>query len=376
MQNIGAQQERVHELDSIRGIASFCVVIWHCYNSLTLDMRAQLAWFTETPLRFLLNGDAAVIVFFVLSGYVLALPYLKPDSPKYWQFCVRRLCRIYIPFAVAILGAALIYALTDRQPIPGEITLGEEIWPNALWDPRAFDPALLWKHFVMLGTMDGVMLNGPSWTLAHELRISLIFPLLIYVCMNSRLGAAAAILLLAATQVLVLTIGDFDRYPSSAVHVWQTWLVTANFVPCFMLGILLARHRQLLQAWVARRTDGQAACLWLAILMAFSVFPNYQLKQVLCMAAAGLLIVMVPVSPTARTLLRRPVLLWLGNISYSLYLVNTPILFGILFTMHPYAPLPVLMLGATLVSLGVATLMRRWVEAPAIIWGRRLTRQT
>lgn len=366
--SLAPPHERFLALDAIRGIASLCVVVWHCYNALTNDMRAQLGWFTTTPLRIFLNGDAAVIVFFVLSGYVLSLPYLSGQPPRYGHFCVRRFCRIYLPFAVAILAAALIYSATDRSPIPGEA-----IWLNALWLPGSLGLDVLVRHLLMVGTVDAVMLDGSTWTLVHELRISLIFPLLVLLCRDTRLGVVSGMAIFFFAQAFVAATGSIEGMPSGMTHGWQTWLVTADFIPCFIVGILLAKHRQELRDKCARLSDWQAASLWVLIIMAFTVFPDYFLKQIIVTGGAALLIVKVMASATARAFLHTSLLQWLGRISYSLYLINAPILFGTLFTFHLHAPLLLLLLVSITVSLGVATLMHRWIELPAIALGKRLT---
>lgn len=368
---LASRHERFVALDAIRGIASLCVVVWHCYNALTNDMRAQLGWFTTTPLRLFLNGDAAVIVFFVLSGYVLSLPYLSGQPPRYWHYCVRRFCRIYLPFAATILAAALIFCATERNPIPGEA-----IWPNALWLPGSLDLDVVVRHLLMVGTVDATMLDGPTWTLAHELRISLIFPLLVKLCRDTKLGIISGVAIFFVSQAFVAATGSIEGMPSGMVHPWQTWLVTADFIPCFIVGILLAKHRQELREKCARLYDWQAAGLWVLIVIAFTIFPDYFLKQIIVTGGAALLIVKVMSSATARAFLHTSWLQWLGRISYSLYLINAPILFGTLFAFHHYASLPLLLPFSIAVSLGVATLMHRWIELPAIALGKRLTQRS
>jgi hypothetical protein len=41
-------------------------------------------------------------LFFVLSGFVLSLPVTQFEQPAFWQFLVKRFCRIYLPFAVTL----------------------------------------------------------------------------------------------------------------------------------------------------------------------------------------------------------------------------------------------------------------------------------
>ncbi len=53
----------------------------------------------------LVAGHEAVILFFLLSGFVLTIPYLLPDPPGYLRFLTRRVIRIYVPYLAALMQA-------------------------------------------------------------------------------------------------------------------------------------------------------------------------------------------------------------------------------------------------------------------------------
>ena len=58
---------RLHQLDSLRGIAAFCVFLSHYFLAFGIDMRSSWV-FRFTPVGTLINGRAAVMFFFVLSA--------------------------------------------------------------------------------------------------------------------------------------------------------------------------------------------------------------------------------------------------------------------------------------------------------------------
>ncbi len=70
----------------------------------------------RTPLRLLIAGHQAVILFFLLSGFVLTLPYKKKTGLGYGPFLVKRVCRIYLPY----LGALALAILCDLS-FPGHV---------------------------------------------------------------------------------------------------------------------------------------------------------------------------------------------------------------------------------------------------------------
>ena len=94
---------RYPELDALRGIAALVVVIFHylvMWHSATLfDTRLG------SLLYPLVAGHEAVILFFLLSGFVLALPLLAGDQMPYSRFALRRVLRIYGPYLMALLLA-------------------------------------------------------------------------------------------------------------------------------------------------------------------------------------------------------------------------------------------------------------------------------
>lgn len=99
---------RIDSLNSLRGLAALIVLLHHCYYMLDGSKTGELSIVRLSPLRLFIAGHAAVIVFFLLSGFVLALPY-RSEQPNALCFIIRRACRIYIPFASAIfLSAAVV----------------------------------------------------------------------------------------------------------------------------------------------------------------------------------------------------------------------------------------------------------------------------
>ena len=187
---------RLASLDALRGIAACVVVLGHCYMIIPEQPRAQFEGLFWSPLRPFRNADAAVIIFFVLSGYVLAIPYLRGTQLSYPSYVIRRVCRIYIPFAASIVFALLLYSFASRQQVAGASE-----WFNTLWPSVQPGFSVLVNHLLMLGTGPDMALNPPMWTLVYEMRISLLFPLLIILCRDTRIAVVAApVLLVAATR--------------------------------------------------------------------------------------------------------------------------------------------------------------------------------
>jgi len=92
-------------------------------------------------LRLFIAGHGSVLVFFVLSGFVLALPFASGHKLRLGDFLVRRFCRICPPFAASIMIAAALHALVGN----GSVAV-LSAWFNESWKDD-ISVALLVNHF-------------------------------------------------------------------------------------------------------------------------------------------------------------------------------------------------------------------------------------
>ena len=132
MTSLPAHSQRLDYLDSIRGVAAIAVVAFHYLSE--YEPPFSISWLAATPLRAAWDGPAAVQLFFVLSGFVLALRYFR-DGPvinvpslHLGGFLAARFCRIWLPYAVVLavsLAAWAMIALPASEVRPGSFA---ELW--------------------------------------------------------------------------------------------------------------------------------------------------------------------------------------------------------------------------------------------------------
>jgi peptidoglycan/LPS O-acetylase OafA/YrhL len=125
-----SEPRRYYELDSLRGLAALTVVFLH-FSRICSPRVVHI--FNYTPLRLLVAGRAAVILFFLLSGLVLTLPYKKNGRLDYGPFLLKRVCRLYVPY----LGAqalARAFEPTKVSPQSPSTTLEPSNWPIQIND--------------------------------------------------------------------------------------------------------------------------------------------------------------------------------------------------------------------------------------------------
>lgn len=319
-------------------------------------------WLYATPLGSLVAGPQMVLLFFVLSGMVLSLPRLSGRKLAYGRYVLVRAGRLY-PAAWAVAAVSGLCLLI----LPMSVRAGLPWWLSVtLQRPFGIGGSL---HFATLITaFDPSQLDGPMWSLEQEVRVSLLLPLLVLVvrrCHWTVVMAIASGLIIEATAAV--PVGTY------------LWAWTPAVVGCFLLGALIARHREVLvSAWSGIPAVGRALLL-LGVLVSFWIpmrgpggaVPSYLLTLIPVLGAC-VLIVGAQVG-SARQCLHRPLIQWLGRISYSLYLLHVVVL-RVLVVVNPLRlPLMVLAPIGIAVTLALATLMQRAVEAPALAFVRSLS---
>jgi len=319
----------------------------------------------QTLLIPLYSGHQAVMLFFLLSGFVLSLPYERGKGQAYGVFLVRRVTRIYGPYlgalALAVAGALVWHGDAQHGP-----------WLQPTW---ATVPGwgLIAHHVEFLGFYNVYALDPPFWSLVYEMRISLFFPALWL--LSRKLGTAGSgglAALFTAIAVILVTHFPAGIYPSIAF--------TLHYAGFFVVGIKLAKHHRKLLPQTRKMRMGLFGVSGLFYfygmvigyrlgLKNFAPAPQLMLSEWIVLGGAVGLILTAVSSPRLFHL-RFP--LFAGRISYSLYLVHFTILLALTFAfpaLSRWIQLPIF-LG---LSFGIATLFCIYVEEPVTRWGRSLT---
>lgn len=346
-------QGRITGLDGLRGVAALVVLLYHA----SLVARPWLdpaAWttLTETPLKLLLAGTESVLIFFVLSGIVVALPALRGgfDWARYYP---ARLLRLYVPVAAALLFAAALIVLLprDRSQMP------EGSWMRDAQASSVSPGALLSEASLMRPSYD---IDNVLWSLRWEVFFSLLLPVFVWVALRSRRHSAAV----AAGAALVIVIG---RLTGNEALV---------YLPVFLLGTVIAVHLDDLRALAARprvrpflpilfaAACGLLIASWLARPITTRGGSADHVLWGLSAVGAALIVVLAIVWPRAARVLDTAPAQWLGRVSFSLYLIHAPILGTLGYALGPDRWWLACLLGIPL-SLLLAPVFHRLVERPS-----------
>ncbi|WP_419898005.1 acyltransferase family protein [Roseomonas sp. USHLN139] len=357
-----ASPSRLVELDSLRGIAALIVVLHHAW--LTLDGTPPwLDWaLTETPLRPIAMGRQAVIFFFVLSGFVLTRALLRQEarspgsvlSPLGWgHYAAQRAIRLGLPVLAAVLFSAALQSLTWQGLLP----LGQpHILRGASWStPWTWSDIA--SQALLLRYGDGFQLNPVLWSLVHEWRIALLLPFALLLRRRPELLLAIALLGAAIARLAGMPEGQVSLGGSLA----ETFAASAGFLPAFAAGAALALRP------LPRLDRIQAIAAGAAIAVMAMVAHDYGV-----IAGSVLLILLAQRGGRFATALRHPALLWLGKVSFSLYLIHLPVLLALTHALFGQASPEAIAALAVGISLPVAAAAHALVEKPAHRLARRL----
>ncbi|OYW75816.1 MAG: hypothetical protein B7Z37_11530 [Verrucomicrobia bacterium 12-59-8] len=346
--------ERIIALDALRVIAAFIVLAQH------FRLVFELHW-PEWLRKGVFDSKAAVMLFFVLSGYVLALSLggKAPSFAAYVKFGVRRVFRLYpVYWAALLLALAVLWSV--QQHGAGQVT-GLPAW---FLDGKGLQVKqwLLQSTLVAPGMKSDFALPT-VWTLMTEAKVSMVFPLLAWVILRSPGWLAGAVV-----AALVLGSAWLDQ------HV----VGTAAFFGMFALGTLLCR----VPSAVWERLN--QAAWWGLVLLGFGLYaaiswryvmPSIWLGYYLCGLGSLIFIAGTVHWSQMRSLLTRLQHLLRVDLSYSIYILHYPVLValkkfgGPMLLSSPYLAF-ILAVGLT-VTLGL--LLHFTIEKPAIDLGRMLT---
>jgi peptidoglycan/LPS O-acetylase OafA/YrhL len=373
---------RLVALDSLRGLAAVSVVFHHflltlpaiysaivpIYNRTPPGQPTPLWPLIFTPLHGIWSGTEAVIFFFVLSGFVLSIPFYD-RPPTYRAFAIKRVCRIYLPYLTAVIAAIVMWRILSKHGIPGLSP-----WFNSVWT-TPMSPQLLIGHLTLVGIFPNGVYDPVLWSLVYEMRISLIFPIIAVVA--TRLDWRAVLILAIACSLGGPSLGSSDL------------IRTLEYVPMFFVGAVLAKHRYAIAQLWSRAAQSVKFGILVSALLAYTYvwwfFPYVGglhpiigrtharvLDDWMITIGAALMIGIAVGSTTAARILGNSVLVWLGRISFSVYLFHAVVYFSLVYVLLGKVPLWLiwpLSLAATLI---VATFIYETVETRSISLGHRL----
>lgn len=329
-----AHTKRLLQIDALRGLAALAVVGFH----LTTRFAEVYGSGKSASLSFPL-GYYGVNLFFMISGFVIFMTLER--TQRSMDFVVSRFSRLFPAYWVSV---ALTFGITHALGLPGR--------------EAGLSQAVL--NLLMFHSLLGVpSIEGVYWTLVVEL--------LFYVWM---FGLFRVRQLANVHHWMIGLVGlrllDFGTQKLLGLSIpWTIYeLLNLKFIPWFALGVAIYALTQ--------HQAGQARSRPAMLSMAVSLVSLLVTDSVFVSLLAVALCALLSAAATGRLrMLSWGPLVWLGSISYPLYLLHEYIGWSVMLALLRHG---VGLDVAALVALGVGLLLAhgvsRGVELPALRWIR------
>ena len=388
---------RIGYLESIRGLAAVQVILLHFFAAFApnlvfaLPAGAAIAGYIHlSPLYFLYDGYSAVYIFFALSGYVLTRSFeqhlARPSSQV-----LARIVRLGLPAVAATLVAAAVMLMFGRPNLAAG-DLSGSVWFAAQWQVELSILSVLKDGFVnalFLGYsgLPGVAFlapwqqpveqsfAAPLWTLSIEFYGSIIVLALCGCARRSRALWWPAVLLGAIFTIRSAYICFFVGHVLASFDRAEKPAPESKLLPvfCIIFGVFLC---VLAEIWQPQ---------WLRSLCAdptYFLFPGQFAPMQQKTFGAVLVLVGIIDLRAARDFLSRPWLVARSKLSFPLYLVHWPILFGpaaaLFLYLNGIVGLEWARIGAIVIGIGLAfaaSLLFLGVDRRALELSRQLRKR-
>ncbi len=322
------RSRRFEEIDVLRGLAAITVVLshyipyWDRYNGdIPVWVPASL-------------GHDAVLLFFAISGFVIFMTLERCRTVT--DFAVLRFSRLYPAYWVALVLATSVTVL---------------LFDQNFWKGGFIVNLTMFQEFVRFKNLDNVY-----WSLTVELAFYLNVAWLFALGWQRYHGrTVAAWMLLSCVYALSLHQPDVELKPLYSIFL------ALEFTPYFSIGIVF--HGVIKHGWTAPR----------AALLAFAVLTVHLLHGHIEAFKTAVIIFLIAAALFGWLKLSvSKITLWLGAISYSLYLVHRNMGYALLSWLHEHKVGPFVSIAlVTALALIVASLITYLVERPVQKYIRR-----
>ena len=310
-------------LEAIRGLAAVLVVFHHYFcafypaSVFGSDCKAHAPWeklFTTTPLGIVLAGLSAVCLFFILSGYVLSLPYFG-DSSRDTNHLLAALVKRPFRLAGIVIASEVVAFFLLRTCGFYNLEVCKVSYSIPWFATDGAPIAVSFKRFVLdLAThpfAKGTFYDNPLWTIAIELNGSILIFIFLLLFRRSSLRPLAYLWALGYFHgylyqgfIFGILLADMSR---TQFVVMERFSKGSFTYPLLLIGLILAAYpTRVSQADLAQTFYGKLP-------------PLRGLGGGYSMLGALIVFVAVVLSASKQRILEFPLFAFLGRISYALY---------------------------------------------------------
>jgi peptidoglycan/LPS O-acetylase OafA/YrhL len=305
LQRITTNQLYFPEIDGIRFLAIILVIFFHAYGYFLERNAGAFADAGAYPLvdELLKGGNRGVQLFFVLSGFILCLPFAhfyinngkKVDIKKYY---LRRVTRLEPPYFIAMISLFILMIAMKMYTF-------STLFPNLL-------ASLAYLHNIFFN--DGPFITVVAWSLEIEIQFYLMAPLLFKV-----LGLPVATRRSILTSAIFLFVFLQEYLPLSVHFIY-------DHIQYFLAGILLAdlyvsnaAPKLLKSGWM-----GPLALVLFAILLYLPFKTEFYAKLTMPLLILAFYLLALK-NDVVKKVFSYKMIPIIGGMCYSIYLLHYPL---------------------------------------------------
>lgn len=304
--------ERLRGLDGLRGIAILLVVVYHIWTTIS----GQTGLPQGSLLTFLYAGSTGVTLFFVLSGFLVSLPFIKSleqgELYSLRYYVLHRALRILPPYYVAGVIGIVFTGQT------------EQLLSMLSFTANGYD----------IGFFSAVW-----WSLATEIQFYLLMPFVFVAALHR--WRSPLLLLAGSLATFAYLLVVFKAVGPAGIEGFELKygliLSVLGQLPAFVVGLLLAIVHCRCKSWSVSYLAGHVGMFSLIMLLGWVLLPGarmepknyiwyapwYVLPEALLWGALVWLMLNRERPPVS--LLDNKLTRYFGKISFSLYLIHMPV---------------------------------------------------
>jgi peptidoglycan/LPS O-acetylase OafA/YrhL len=338
-------------LTSLRFFAAMIIVVYHFKDALKM---VKIESYTH-----LFSKSVTVEFFFILSGFVLSYVYIesiKNNKFKFSDFLIKRLARIY-PIHLATLLffilLGIIYSIFNIAPMR----------------PERYDPGAIISNILLVhawGFEKRLSFNFPSWTVSAEWFSYLIFyPFILFVIkLREKISILSIISIAIFALFWYISVPMLHRGLTHLTYDFSIIRVLPEFIFGIVLYLIFVKFR--IKKFFIKP-------LLILSLLIFIVSAHFNLSDIFCIISYCILIYSAAeiTNQGLTSILNNRVLIYLGNISYSIYLTHTIVLTVYFNTLklifkNTYGKIEIFIwLFSFFIVIGVSIIAYELIEKPA-----------
>ncbi|MBY0245727.1 MAG: acyltransferase [Sphingobacteriaceae bacterium] len=351
-------KHHIKSLDSLRGLAAISVFFQHVSLIQKYD---GVNYFR--PWYFYMAASEAVILFFVLSGFVLTLSFEHYGLKSYKEYVIRRVFRLYPAYYISIILGIVAFLIISPMKIEGYSE-----WFNSQFSTIKLTKNLIFNSAILVSKDGGNLINAVVWSLKYEAIISILILPMIWKFYN-HLGK---FIITFVIFIILLTLYIKMHHQSGGIMFIYRCVYYSTF---FIIGIIICKYKSELKRFSHEIFLPIYLFFYASMFFSCGHFFLNEIARELSAAIGGSgLIIVCMHNKKVNKILSFKIINFYGQISYSFYLLHMSILYILVYTLRNYIELSYIKLLMFILTSILSFIVYKTIEMPFMKIAKHISR--